>query len=407
MSILRFSVAFAFLAALSGAGCIQKTASQAVGVSAGTTPVKTEFFVFLQGDNDLIRVSKDGVIVSQGELAFQTWTRIAESAPEDCAFHIYYDPNGDFVLNSEPRSGDSRILRWSDRSLIDEKRFRETDSSDPQWLEALLSGALLPDSRKIFVFFGHGDGWRDLEPYDLSAPEARFNYLDTAPLLGRYGVNMFIFDACSMATVEALTAFAGHVQYLIASQFELSVEGIEFGGLPQHLEPSTVSDEKFFVGLYRQLRKDTREAQWETGLNAPLVLYKLEELEAFLREFNHWIDDFSSAAPTTSPERARLLNLLLHNAHPVLRGAVQDDSLAVDLRSALQFASAKLGIRSQSLLSAFDVLLDVNFGSIQFFMPDSKVLVDSGFLPERSWTRSLGNWSLIHTWQENTGGTVL
>ena len=349
------------------------------GIMAFAQEPNTEIFVYLQSDNDLIRVDENGAIISQGEIAFAVWQRIARSTPST-AFHLYYDPNS--------VGEDTRILRFKSGALIEELRLNETDSSDPRWVEVLLSGNFASDSRRIFVYFGHGEGWRDLLSYDFSAPGSKFNYLNTATILGRHHVDMVIFDACSMAYLETLAAFSDHVQYVVATQFELPIEGIEFTGLEKVLSAPTSDDNAFFVGLYRQIRQDTQDAQKISGLKAPLVLFRLGNFNAFLARFNAWIEAFSDA-------RSSEIELLLRVAHPALRGALQSDSQAVDLRRALKFSADNRTPAFDTVLSSFETLLDEGFGSLQFFMPDSRTKDESGAIAETRWMRRLGNWSLV------------
>jgi hypothetical protein len=246
---------------------------------------------------------------------------------------------------------------------------------------------------RVLSIWGHGEGWRTVENHDFSHGSS-VNYLDWAPLLKDARLDLVIFDTCSMATLETLNAYAGVVPAVLATQFEMPIEGIDYSGLASFSGETAVE-------LSRGLRADTLRSQRATsGWYAPLVLYRLEGFEEFRSIFNRILSESWAAmgAPADLPSRAR----------PSCCGAPGVDD-AVDLRAyshrvverldgaptAKKWPAEQARLWKEELLEAYTRLLsDRGYGSLQFFLPEI-VTEDLKQPASKAWTGNLSNWDLV------------
>ncbi|OFZ54246.1 MAG: hypothetical protein A2428_08345 [Bdellovibrionales bacterium RIFOXYC1_FULL_54_43] len=361
--------------------------------SAGETEKasRVEFFVYLNGDNDLIQVDKAGRVFNQADREFELWSSIAERSPKGTEFHLYYDGNA--ALDGNLFRG-TLMRRYRDQVLLEESIFSETDSADPKWLEELLSKGS-SSSLKILVLWGHGNGWRSVPTYDFSEPEKDFSYVSLAERLKPYKLDLVVFDACALAYMEVLTAYKDVTSAMIATQFQMPVEGIRYHGLPATLEKTlsgvgseALNKRELIRELYQVFKRDTDQSQRESGLRAPIVLYELEALEGFRLMFNEAVHFFRATVTDLDAWRS-----VAENSYPRTRGAVLDHTDVADVRAFAARLSRDFGFDTQALLTSYRALSYQGYGSIQFYLPE---LPYSGAVPVsgHGWETLLENWRL-------------
>jgi hypothetical protein len=350
-----------------------------------------ELYFFINGDNDLISTeTRGGQAVHQGEKAFEELSRVARAAGAGTAFHLYYDPNAAVAGN---RILQTTVRRFRDGTLVSEKPLGETDSGDPAWLERLMSERYLEGAFRVLSFWSHGNGWRDIDSFDFSAPEKSFNYLDLAPRLEGQGLNLVIFDACRMAYLETLSAYRGRTDYIIASQFELPVDGTHFGNLATHLSAlraSALEPGDFALQLHKRLNGDTVDAQRAQAVFAPLAFFELAGFAVFADRLESLLKDV--AQRFHGSEWADLIDWA-------------GDDHAVDLRALVARLKTKLSYDASSMIDAYGAIAPGKYGSILFYLPeeygripDSSLKDELGIQSRKPWTAGLGNWDLVRSW---------
>jgi hypothetical protein len=363
------------------------------------TVTGAELYFYVNGDNDLLATDAS---VSQGERVFESLSRLAGEAGPGTAFHLYYDSNAAIPGN---RIRTTLFRRYRNGALVSEESLEETDSTDPRWVRKLLSERYLsgagPGTFRALFFWSHGDGWRDLDSYDFSAPASRFNYLDLAAELGGSDLDLVVFDACRMAYLETLAAYRPVTRYLIASQFPLPVEGIAYGALGPALAElrANPADRAAWARLLEQrLNEATLESQKDKGVFAPIALYDLGGLEGFLRVLNPILEDLSSRLG------AQDWSTLVNRSRPPRGGLWAGDEEAVDARAlAHRIDVAKLAPEGvgAGLVRAYGMLAPGGYGSVQFFLPEELGRIpDSSLRDElliqsrKPWTEGLAGWRL-------------
>lgn len=386
------------------------------GISQGQGVVaeepKLEIFFYINGDNDLINVRDDGSVVHQAEALFDDLQRVSQELSDKVALHAYFDPNSDLQA---ARYGETQLLTQNTLS-----RQGETDSTDPLWLEQLLSRGISqnPDTVRILVFWGHGNGWRDVPSYDYSHPEQRFNYLDTAPVLKKHAVDLVLFDACAMGYLEVMSALSDSVKYLVASPRDLPVQGVSYRSLAASLnqaaeslsEEASIDRATVLRSVYERLRQDTAQVHQQVGLSAPINFYDLTQWAALRDVFNDTLDAWMAYIDTL-PEAARAAewNAITRRSRP------KNDRTAIDLKAFidnLRVHAPEFDIshaRSEALMSIYESFATAapgtRGGTAQFFLPkDFRRISDSVLKGEissqirRPGLSDLENWRWASEW---------
>lgn len=240
---------------------------------------KTEFYFFINADNDLVTIDADGNAVHQGEILFKTLQSAGLTTKENTALHVFIDPNS---MVSGKGFDSSKTLRCALGTCAEEVfNASETDLTDTSILDQFLSKSFFDaaESKKILVFWGHGDSWRKLKSFDFSSPEKKFSTIQYAGTIQSHGIDLLIFDACSMASLEIATVFKNSVKFLAASPYELPVEGLNWNGFSQALSKIEAGelDESFEMKLFEEVVMATK---------LPLLLLDLSKFDAFISEMN-------------------------------------------------------------------------------------------------------------------------
>jgi len=348
--------------------------------AASTDGAGLEVYVYINGDNDLLYATDEGKIVHQADDVFALWNNIARNAGERTRVHIYYDPNDEISASARG----TVIRRLTDGVISEDRNFGETDSADPRWFRQLLRAeSVQPNSNKILVFWGHGDGWRPISSYDHSHPESRFSYLDLAGMIEDGEFSAILFDTCAMAYLEVLTAFEGKTHYLMASQFELPLEGIQFRSVQ-------LKQDLAVLEFLMKIQADTADYQRiKGGIRSPLTIFDLSQLldlrTYFDSAFEKWVWSISEMSRRESRQFA-------NRVRPRLAGAVLSDSAAADLRAFAWNLSAE----DKHFLATVKKLTSGRSGSLSFMLPWNTE-ADQGDLVRLELERSPA-WAELPNW---------
>jgi hypothetical protein len=362
-----------------------------LGRTAEPAVQAVELYFYINGDNDLISTdTRAGLPIHQGEKAFDELSRVAEAAGPGTAFHIYYDPNSAIGGN---RITETTVRRYRDGVLVSEKAYGETDSGATSCFDLLLSEKYFEGAFRVLSFWSHGEGWEDIDSYDFSRPDASFSYLDLASRLEGKALDLVIFDACKMAYLETLSAYRGKADFVIASQFELPVDGTHFGNLAAHLSElraKGLARAGFARELHARLNADTLEAQRAEGVFAPLALFDLAGFDSFEVHLGVLLRDLAGR---------------FHGADWETLVGFSLDEQAVDLRALVARLKNKFGYDASSMIDAFGAIAPGKYGSILFYLPeeygripDSSLKDELGIQSRKAWTEGLPNWDLVRAW---------
>lgn len=259
-----------------------------------------EIFVLINADNDLVTVDDSGKAVHQGEVLFKAMMAAGLKTTGKTALHVLIDPNS---LVSGEGFDRTRLIRCVSGACQKETLDLpggESDLTDVSFVKKLLSGSKLGDAAlKVFAYWGHGNGFADVPSFDHSAPEKPFSALAYAPALKAAGVSMAIFDACAMGSLEVMAAMEGFVRYVVASPYDLPVEGLQWDGLADILAghvDARFANRDLELQVFLTLFRDTGRKFAEMSIPFGLVLFDTDRLDALLDALNPFVKAFKETA---------------------------------------------------------------------------------------------------------------
>lgn len=340
-----------------------------------------EFYFFVNGDNDLITVESDGTVRHQGEKTFLDLVQVGKGLSlKDplISFHIYYDPIADSSLVKDTSS---KMITISHGDLSHEVLFSESSSTDPEILKQLITRRDREDSKRILTFWGHGNGPFAIDSFDYSQPQKKFSVLEFSPLLEEDPFDLIIFDNCSMAYLEVLAHFKHSTSFIMASQFKVPIQGLDYSSL------KSLSSETSIQTLYEELMKETMRNQRKVGVFAPFKLYQLEFLDSFIEEFNLVFNQVD----WTKSDWHRSLRT---------RDALDISSWGPSDLRAMAFVIQKQGlVATHKLLENYKKLSYRGYGSLNFFLPENWNDLSSykqEFFSQTKTANQIANWQLIN-----------
>lgn len=154
---------------------------------------------------------------------------VVDQIPEHGHLVVFYD-RGNYT-NLTELYVDETTGRVKQR-IIDEYVPNRTSSVDPQFMEQVFNKVVteFPSETYGLIFSSHGGGWVPSDIFDLYLTErgrgTRFfgqdgyecmEIPDLASVLGKFNFEYIIFDACFMASVEAIYDLRETTDHIIAS----------------------------------------------------------------------------------------------------------------------------------------------------------------------------------------------
>lgn len=141
-----------------------------------------------------------------------------------------------------PNVDDALLLEIADGALTVTQRLGELDSGSPDTLAWFLAQGIQahPAEQVALVLWDHGAGWNGIA-FDQDVDDTgsrRGSTLDSTDLAlaferglaaaGREQIDLLVFDACLMASVDTFGAAQGHADYVIASEEVIPGLGLEY-----------------------------------------------------------------------------------------------------------------------------------------------------------------------------------
>ncbi len=242
-----------------------------------TPTEKTELYVYINADNDIIGIDENDQAFHYGNHFFDFLTGIANSFSENIGLHIYFDPSREIMGATS-----SQIIEFCGKSAPVIERLGETDSTDANYFTKLTRQSCFSNDpfKKVLILWGHGNSWKPINAFDFSSPDISQSFVG----LIKSDTNQFdliIYDNCMMGSIEVAMSTTSHAKAMIASQFALPPEGIEYKSLLTLLN-SNASIETWM----QTLMNDTGERTRTQGAFAPLIGVYLSQLIPLVQEFN-------------------------------------------------------------------------------------------------------------------------
>ena len=197
------------------AGCVPD-ASRPPSVGGAHLPTTT-VLVYLNADNSLASEAK-------GDLA--ELREVGSAGTLDIV--VLYDPKG-----SDP----TRILHVKAGGDTVVEDLGETDSSSVSVLTHFLALGMtqFPADRIVVDLWNHGHAWRGYGHDDSVTPASRLGIPETAAALadalamaGRPSVDLLVFDACLLGSVEVFQYFAAMTGRLVGSENLIPGHGLDY-----------------------------------------------------------------------------------------------------------------------------------------------------------------------------------
>lgn len=232
-------------------------ASAAVGALAGpvdaTTPRAAGWHVFVYVVNDSDSLLPYGQDIDEMIVASRSGV----------GFTVYLDSSArsgpPLGTSAVPNADDAIVIEIADGVVEVTQRLGEADSGAPDTLAWFLAQGLLthPAERTALVVWDHGGGWRGVAfDENLSASgSTATSSLDSSDVgaaladglagAGREALDLLVFDACLMASVDLLGAVAGHTAHVMASEEVIPGLGLDYTAFEVFASASTTPDEYF------------------------------------------------------------------------------------------------------------------------------------------------------------------
>jgi hypothetical protein len=128
--------------------------------------------------------------------------------------------------------------RWqifpNSKQLI--KRMGEIDSGSSETLADFIDWGFskFKSRKKALVLWSHGNGWYDLynkfcpDKTSLTSINIPQKDLRNALAWANYNIDILIFDACNMQTIEVIAEVSDYAEYVISSEDEIKVSGFPY-----------------------------------------------------------------------------------------------------------------------------------------------------------------------------------
>ncbi len=325
----------------------------------------TELYVFINADNDIIGIDDEDQAFHHGTRFFESLTAILPSLPAHVGVHIYYDPSRTITGATS-----SQLVRRCGTDATQTTRLGETSSSDPKFLVDLTESTCFPESQegqnqkiqtqKILILWGHGQSWTPITAFDFSEPNVAQSWLGLIqPIQTKF--DLLIYDSCMMGSLEVAIGSIGKAKNILASQFELPPEGIDYRNLKSllNVHASTAT-------WIKTLKTDTETRLKSRGFFAPLLGLNTDFTLGTDSPFDRLISEsntLTSVIVTDDKLKIKLGQL----------SSILPDNNQRDLRAMIQVAKNQtdektiaLGISLEKTLLS---LLDQNSGSLSFTLP--------------------------------------
>ena len=151
-----------------------------------------------------------------------------------------------------PNTGEALVIEIADGALTVTQRLGELDSGSPDTLAWFLATGLIahPTSQTALVLWDHGAGWNGIGFDEDVGPDGsrRASSLDSADLTlaiqnglaagGRDTLDLVVFDACLMASIDTLGSMQGLTHYVVASEEVIPGLGLDYGAWTVLTEPA-------------------------------------------------------------------------------------------------------------------------------------------------------------------------
>lgn len=351
-----------------------------------------EFYFYINSDNDIFGSSESGEVENQGELLAQSLRKLALSLNQraetkNIGIHYYLD-RGLKLRDSDTEA--SEIYRYcSSEGNEAVTSLGETDSRDPKYIQDLLRVSCVQGSKKVVVLWGHGKGYRAQSDVDYKLPagtsaESKTFHIETLlnAIPPTFAEAVF-FDSCSMASIEISSLLIGKSRFMMASQFVMPNEGLQYDDLSMLLGQT-----RDVESLMRSIREKSEAKFREMRMSAPLVIVDLTKIQTVL-------DSFHSVWESTRANRNSNYSTLRRK---VRRG---DDG---DLLFLAQYGFKEPGVEPKEsgeiLLKKLRESLESGRGSLSFGLSDTlskdaefeKIFLDHSKLFTRL-SEKLPNWA--------------
>jgi hypothetical protein len=163
----------------------------------------------------------------------------------------------------------AKLLEVGQDKLTELEDWGQVSMADPQSLQRFIQLAQERYPARHYGLFlvDHGQSWAGLCSDDSTSQDN--DRLDLQELQASLAtlkspLDLLVFDACMMSTLEVYLAAAPHARYLVASQDSLPAQGLDYRGALGRLLDRPDSDGlqlgKWFLEGYRQsLKRDSEE----------------------------------------------------------------------------------------------------------------------------------------------------
>jgi hypothetical protein len=324
-----------------------------------TSEKKIELYVYINADNDIIGIDEEDQAFHYGTRFFESLNALLPTLPPHVGIHVYYDPSREITGATS-----SQLIRKCGSQVVSITRLGETASSDPKYLSDLTNencfSENIQDTQKILILWGHGQSWMPITAFDYSEPSVAQSWLGLIqPLKTKF--DLLIYDSCMMGSLEVAIASVGKAKNIIASQFELPPEGIDYRSLKTLISENPTIDD-----WIKTLKADTEIRLKSRGFFAPLIGLNTDFIlntDSKLDRLIHETNALVAAILTDEKLKSKLVQL----------SSILPDRDQRDLRAMIQVAknqtnekTLQLGLELEKTLLT---LLDQNSGSLSFTLP--------------------------------------
>lgn len=257
-----------------------------VGAATATTsPGGWHVFVYIVND-------------SEGQLPYgQDIEEMVEASRSGVEFTVYLDSSataGPALSTSlVPNVDDALLLEVAGGAVSVTQRLGELDSGEPDTLAWFVAQGLLahPSDRNALVVWDHGAGWNGVAvDEDVTVNGSRrsssLDSNDIATALerglaagGRDQLDLVVFDACLMASIDTLGAVHGHADYLIASEEVIPGLGLDYNGFAALAQPG-IAPPAIFDAVASTYVSEVADAQPSDAQAFTLSMFDVNQTDA-------------------------------------------------------------------------------------------------------------------------------
>ena len=285
------------LAALAGVAAVAGVVLPVVPASA-TPAADWHVFVYIVNDSE-----------SQLPYGQDIDEMLVASASTGIDFTVFLDSSElagpAMSTTAVPNTGEAVVIEITDGVLAVTQRLGELDSGAPDTLAWFLASGLIahPTARAALVLWDHGAGWNGIGfDEDVSADGSRrASSLDSADLTlaiqnglaagGRARLDLVVFDACLMASIDTLGSMQGLVDHIVASEEVIPGLGLDYGAWTVLTQPA-VDATMIFDALANAYETEVADAQPSDAEGYTLSMFDVNQAPAI----NAALGQFAAAA---------------------------------------------------------------------------------------------------------------